>query len=422
MAKRLNLEKIKKLVFSKRPVLKEVYTKYGHLTLEEYVQTWEVSKQKPGNEFLSAVYECTKNIYGNPIAKQVKEQIKQKPLISTVDHLGIWGHPIFVNSDAFYSLYFKPKEIPIILATESVSLNNVTSLSGCLLKHDREGQLKKYSFFTDKQKTLPVFSVPGVSKKDLVKMKVKIQGLNPEILGAFTPEVFKLKTFSLQASLISHNLWKKVFPSAPKIVYLPLETILLKYLEKTLLDPKNIFSKLILEKKSQELWKKYFGKEATLMFWGIDSKGKRQLTSQLPSKKEILNAIKKRTLYPSSPLGFMLLLFAGVSCVGGFTQTTWLTEVKEKFVKLLKELGEKEEVFERILKIPTKNFAESSLVKEKFGKVLLTPTSWDLLALGKDIYGKQENVAKKMTLKQSLDMSFPEIYKVVYHKSINKEF
>jgi hypothetical protein len=187
------------------------------------------------------------------------------------------------------------------------------------------------------------------------------------------------------------------------MVYLPLESILLKYLEKLLKDKRNIFSKIILEKQGQQLWNKYFSKDSTFMFWSINNKGRREKLDII-NFKEILRAIKKRTVYPSSTLGFLLLLNAGVGAGGGFTQTTWLTEVKEKFLKILKIMQADQDLAEKIARVPTKNFSESGLKNLSL---------WDLLILNKDTYTDYLKLTKSLTLKQSIDQSLPEIYKVI---------
>ncbi len=403
MAKRLNLGKINKQVFSKRPVLKEIYKKFGHLTLERYVKTWEIPNVKPDLLFLESVFEYAETIYSKKIAKQLVSQLKTKPLVSTVDHLGVGGHPFFVNSGMLYSLKFKSEELALVLATESVSLNNVTSWSGCVLQHDQAGSLRHYSFFPDKEKILPVFSTPVISKDNLEKLKNKVPHLEKQAQEIFSKNILKRKSFSIQASEVSTNLWQKVFPNAPKMVYLPLESILLKYLEKLLKDKRNIFSKIILEKQGQQLWNKYFSKDSTFMFWSINNKGRRAKLDTI-NFKEILRAIKKRTVYPSSTLGFLLLLNAGVGAVGGFTQTTWLTEVKEKFLKILKIMQVDQDLAEKIARVPTKNFSESGLKNLSL---------WDLLILNKDTYTDYLKLTKSLTLKQSIDQSLPEIYKVI---------
>lgn len=415
-----NFETIKAEVFKKRPVLGEIENKFGALTLSGYVKTaWEMPKQKPNEAFLNIIENFLKSLYGKEIANKAKEQLFAKPLVSTIDHLGIWGHPIFVNADLIYSLHFKSSEYAICLATESVSLNNVTSWSGSVLKHGDDGNLHRYSFFSDKLKTLPVFTTPSITEKDILRFKKNKDVESILNILDFTipsaPEE-SLKGFSYQACISSFNLWQKVFPSAPKLIYLPLESMVLEYIKNIIVDDENIISKIIVTTKGRELWQKYFGNEHTFMFWGIDEKGRRQILRNLPDGRNLLKLIEGRKIYPSSPLCFMVLLYTGFACVGGFTQTTWLTEVKEKFVNLLEDFKISQSVISNITNVPTKNFAESSLASLKIGGREVVPTAVDLLITNKDYYPEFIKKAQNITLGESLDQMMPEIYEIIKNK------
>jgi hypothetical protein len=149
------------------------------------------------------------------------------------------------------------------------------------------------------------------------------------------------------------------------------------------------------------------------MFWGIDEKGRRQKLENLPEENEIKKLIEARKIYPSSPLCFMVLLEAGFACVGGFTQTTWLTEVKEKFISLLKDLEISSDLILNITGIPTKNFAESSLASLNVAGVEIQPAALDLFSTGKDYYPEFVKKADNITLAESLGQMMPEIYSVV---------
>lgn len=407
------LEKIKIEVFKRRPVLSDLVRRYGNLSLFDYIKNnWQISQQSPDKIFLSCLGQELEILHGKDVAEKVLLQLELKPLISTISHMGIWGHPIFVNAELIYSLHFSADEFAVCLATESVSLNNTSSLSGSVLRH--EGQnLKRTSFFTDKQKTLPVFSTPAIGDKETEAFKNKAgeQGLNLlEILN-----FKKADNFSLQCCQSSANLWSAVFPSAPKLLYLPLETIVLKYLLKILTDDENIFFKLILTSNGQALWKKYFTNEHTFMFWVIDEKRRREALTELPDNNKLISLIQKQKVYPSGPLCFAVLLYAGFACAGGFNQTTWLTQTKEKFLLLLEEMDEPA-VIKKITPVPTQNFAESSLAYLNIGGNYVTPTAWDLLSTQKDFYQSYKELSQKLTLRQTLDLAMPEIYSVVVPK------
>src|SRR6185436_5887012 len=321
------LAEMKKEVFLRRPVLKEIAEKYSQFSLFDYVKkVWEISPISINGEFLESVEEITKEIYGSVRAEQIIAQLKSKPLVSTIDHLGIWNHPFFVNSDLIYSLHFEPNELAPIFATEGVSLNN--TWSACLLWHENE-KMKRVSFLSDKLKTLPVISTPAISGTDLDRFNQATQNQFKDLAKVLDLESIS-KSFSTQACIGSSKLWQAVFPSAPKLIYLPLETMVSNYLIKILDDGENPITKIILSSEGNQLWQKYFGNEPTFLFYGLDDKGRRETIKELP--QNIINQLKNKQIYPASPLCFLVLLSAGVTCVGGFNQTSWLTNVKQKLM------------------------------------------------------------------------------------------
>ncbi len=390
----------------------EILAKYGQTGLKDYVKKfWDVPQALTDNEFLQILKSELADIYNPELSDLVYSQLKEKPLVSTIDHLGIWNHPFFVNSGLIYSLHFKPEEFAVVLATESPSLNN-SSWPGSLLSHNSKLKMERYSFFPDRQKTLPVFSTPAIGLQAISQFKQRSAGALNGLLSDL--EIAPAENFSAQACQISHRFWQKVFPSAPKQVYLPLETLVSKYLLKIFEDPNHTLSRLIFDHQGQDLWRKFFGDEHTFMFWGIDAKGRRQVLNNLPdSANDLISQIKNRRLYPSSPLCFVVLLLAGFACAGGFTQTTWLTQTKEKFILLLEEL---DDYLPGIGIVPTKNFAESSLMWFNRGGQYFMPAAVDLYLQGGDIYPKILRLADKMTLGQSFDLALQGVYEVVVPK------
>ncbi len=410
------IEKMRKEVFLRRPALGEIAGSYGGEILKDYItKRWEVPGKPPDEDFLFVFGQLLKFYYGDDLAASATAQLIKKPLVSTVDHHGIWGHPIFVNSDLIYSLAFKPGESAVILATESVSLNNTSSWSGSLLCRDNSGDLRRYSFFPDRQKTLPVFSAPAVSGKNIDYIKKHGDGRFGDLLDLLKMEDCPgAENFSAQACHISHRFWQVVFPSAPRAVYLPLETLIINYFIRVFKNPAHILSRMVLSRQGQNLWRRHFGQEHTFMFWGIGPDGRRQALLNLPREsRDVVGLMEKRKIYPSSPLCFTVLLYAGLACAGGFNQTTRLTRTKEKLTALLLELGGVED-FEsaRAQSAPCKNFAESSLAWMMFNGKPAAPSASDLYFSGRDYYPAYSALAQRLTLGQSLALAMPTIYEV----------
>ncbi|HYV33414.1 MAG TPA: hypothetical protein VE973_01010, partial [Candidatus Limnocylindria bacterium] len=405
----------------RRPVLEEIANKYEAVSLKDYVKNyWETAVQPPEKIFLSVLSRELAAVYGKDAAASRVAQLEKKPLVSTIDHHGIWNHPFFVNSDLIYSLNFEKNEAPLVLATESVSLNNTSSWSGSLLWHNDNAKLMRKSFFPDRIKTLPVFSAPGISNSDLARFQNATQNRFKsliEVLGVTS----SAQNFSSQACQASSKFWQAVFPSAPKLSYFPLETLVSKYLLEIFKDEADILSKLILTAPGRKLWQENFSSEHTFMFWGIDSNGRRQALNDLPkNKQELFELISQRKIYPSSPLCFSVLLKAGITCAGGFNQTTWLSQIKEKLIKLFSDLDSSNLM--RLSVIPTQNFAESSLAWLEHSVQYITPTAVDLFLTGKDYYANYVKLAEALTFGQSLELSIPAIYEVVIPKTVRSDF
>lgn len=411
-----DLAKIKQAVFAKRPVLQNIVEKFGTQTLEDYITTsWKIPEFEPDKLFLDTLNLELQKLYGHNLAKQATAQLKIKPSVSTVDHHGIWSHPIFVNSSCIFSLSSKPENLSIVFSTESVSLNN-SCWAGSFLYHNNDLNLHRQSFFTDKQKTKAVIAAPGINNADVVRFNNKSQNRFKELVDKL--EIKQQGNFSTQACHISQKLWELVFPSAPKLIYVPLESLISSYLVKAFGDDNHILSKIILTAKGRAKWQEYFGTEHTFMFWGLDEKGRRVVLKEMPDDaSEIVKLIENKKIYPSGPLCFVVLLYAGFACAGGFNQTTWLINIKENFIKILQSLSSEESIIDRISEIPTQNFSESSLARLKMGERYVQPSAIDLYLTKKDYYPAYKKLAQTLTLEQSLNLALPEIYNIVVPKA-----
>jgi hypothetical protein len=172
--------------------------------------------------------------------------------------------------------------------------------------------------------------------------------------------------------------------------------------------------------------------KGSFLFWGVDKKGHRIHLQHEDDRikgvpyslkldpEAISQALKQRELYPTSLVCFLTLLYYQFTCLGGFNQVNWLTNIKEKFLKLLEEIGEKE-LADKIKSVETKNFAEGNLTflfnQDKFYQA----TGIDLYLTGKDWYQKYQNLAGELTLGESIESGLPEIYKIITLADQRKE-
>lgn len=400
-------------VFKRRPILKDIVSESGNQNLLSYIRNWEAGSAVGADSlFLECFAHVTSEIYGPAVAAKAKEQLLRKLLVSTIDHHGVWNHPIFVNAAVMHSLHFSDDEFVITLPTESVSLNNTSSWSASFLLQENHA-VHRYSIFPDRLKTLPVFSVPSFTLEEVGRLESKSSSMQTLSEAAGLRKFVGQKSFSQQASMCTSELWHKVFPDAPRLLYLPLETIINDYIAAIAPDTTHVLHKILFTKEGQKLWKKYFGDEHSYMFWEIDLHGKRQkMQDFLFTPEQTIHALSKRKMYPTSPLCFVSLLYAGVTCVGGFTQTTWLTRVAENFIKLLEEIGETEKAH-TVSQNRTKHFAEGALVLLSHKNVWSRPSAGEILLEGGMTYAHLRGVAERMSLGQSIRFNMSTIYKVV---------
>ena len=434
------LEKLKTDVFAKRPTLGSIYAEHGKKTLFAYANAWQVQKNIPDALLLNALARETARLYGSEIAAGVAAQLQSLSLVSTIDHLGILNHPFFVNSNVVYSLRQDIRYL-ICLATAGVSMNNQSSWSGCFLYHpDNQTALHKIPLAAGSASMRTVFSASAINAPEIKKFSQSL-GLSQFTLEQknsiaslvdrlLSPKILAQKNFSDQACSMSSCLWREYFPEGPQLICLSLEDVLIDFFIGVLDSEQHILTRLLTTERGWQLIEHYFEGMAgafsaqgkgSFLFWGVDAKGKRVAlrrqrnhliglsVSIALTPASLSSALRQRILYPGSLLSFLVLLSGGLTCLGGFNQTSWLTEVREKFALLLSELEEKKLALS-VAAAQTQNFAETGLV-------FLIRNGSIVPASGIDIFLRRQpgllreygNLAHELTLAQSIEVSLPEI-------------
>ncbi len=126
----------------------------------------------------------------------------------------------------------------------------------------------------------------------------------------------------------------------------------------------------------------------------------------------VADAFRKKIIYPTSLVCFLVLLYYRVTCLGGFNQVNWVTEIKEKFLGLLGEMN-RPDLIGQIEPVATKNFAEANLAFLFKGSRLIKATGIDIYLSGLNAHLLYQNLAKELTLKESIESLLPEIYRVI---------
>ncbi len=131
-------------------------------------------------------------------------------------------------------------------------------------------------------------------------------------------------------------------------------------------------------------------------------------TFRLPLQPEaIAEKLESRELIPSMLLTFLILAFYyGLKCLGGFLQPSYLTAMKNAYSQTLRDMGEKEEV---------EVFASNDTKAMGGDLALHQATGLDLILYGDgNIWPKLVDLAKHMTVEESVGVMMPLFYSVLY--------
>src|SRR5258708_5024921 len=146
MSEARNLNKLLQGVLGKQKVLAEIYEQHKSVTLFDYVNSWPASNMELDKHFLKITQNLLGQIYSAEIAAAITIQLARNPLVSTIDHHGIWGHPFFLNSNLIYSLKERQNFL-VCFTTAGVSLNNSSYPASLILNNSETSQPQHYNFF-----------------------------------------------------------------------------------------------------------------------------------------------------------------------------------------------------------------------------------------------------------------------------------
>ncbi len=446
----MGIEELQNVVLQRQKILGEIFRTKGELSVAAYAGQWTVAALPPSRDaaaLLRHIERMYAELYGTGLAREAVSELAQKPLVSTIDHLGIFGHPFFLNSNLVFSL--RPgRRFLTGFATAGVSLNNSSWPACVLLREPGSHNLARLSLFPDAQKTRAVLSAAGFVRADAERVIAKarqlsfLDGSRQERLAALlerlllAEDILAEARFQNQACKISARLWAELFPNAPRLLYLPLEELVSRLIaEEIAIRPNHDLYRLLFTEGGWQAVERHFRgsmgafssvHKGSFLFWGMRENGRRAhlarqgntLTDQgfsVPLTPEAVSrGLAGGWLYPTSLVSFIVLMYYGLTSLGGFNQVNWLSDFKGKFIALLREQGGSA-LADRVRNIPTNNFAESSVAFVSDGRGrLYKPTAWDIwLDGGSGAYNNFGKLAEIITVKQSILSELPEIYKII---------
>lgn len=317
------IDKLKRAIWAKRPILGEIMQKHGDKFLFDYAKDFmDVNKspfldaRKP--ELIECVAKLIEARLGKEVAEGVSKQLRKLPLVSTTDHHGPIQHPFFLNSNIISALPY-PENDPdmkylVVLSFASVSVNNASCYPRGILFHgenDGSGGLIRLPILPDKLKMGVVYASRAYTRDDLDKAEIELSkkeksgeiapGRGEKIRGLMekyfaTDLVMNAPDLNQQITEINFSMWPDFFHGGEDssssnqtmqkpadLIYLEIETLVTEMLlEKHLKDSSSLIHKFLFDPKYIELAHKHFNNIpgafsiendwGTYMFWGMDEK------------------------------------------------------------------------------------------------------------------------------------------------------
>ncbi len=443
---------LKEEILAKRPVLRDIFDNNSQVSIKNYtaglIMPAVVINCNRKQEFIAALsIEAGRN-FSNDVVSSLISQMEKYYFISTAEHHGPLTHPFFVHSNLL--TVDQGLENNIILAVGNVSMNNSSYPRG-LIFHTADGSEHKISFFSARHRLLPVIKHAPLNLEHLIRTKDSLNksNLNRNLAEKLTdlveriyntPEILAKKNYSDQITVSNSNLWQAFFSRSnlkmPRLIMLQLENIVLDLLKKHHLFSKTEISELFFNSKIRDSLKDYFDgipgnfslkeKKGTFLFWALQPhiNHRQQLWPEgdflrseegysVELKPEaILLAIERGELIPSMFLCSVLVSeYYGVKCLGGFSQSTYLTAIHQGYNKMFNSSINK-------YSADHTNGVRSDFV---LGYFVDTKGGWQA-ASGIDLalHNSQETwasfakAAEKLNLEESMMPLFPSLYRELY--------
>lgn len=458
----------------RRPQLEYILDKYGDMSLLDFAKQYNEPSAiaidaERKTQFIEAFTLEVERLLGEDVAISCAKQLAVTYRVTTTDHHGPLSEPGMVNSNIHEALpYLNGDNLVknvIVLGCANVSFDNESFPRGLLFHGVTDENLvsNQLVFFSRSVRPCPVIYYHSYTQENLDNAKKLIttwarektitpkeqQGLESLLVEIYAdPSVLSCVTFSEQVTKTNYKLWRKLmeaYPDAPNLVYIEQESLVNTLLDRYHLNQDTFINRLLFTPKYHDLLVKHFDgilrgfslkdKAGTYLFWALPNGQKYRVqlwkngdylqtedgSYKIPLTPEgIHEAIVKKELIPSTLMSFMLLSFYyGVKLVGGTNQTTYLTQMKEAFLNMQREYGDKESVaFAQNLPTTDLSVAVQSLAFLQTPQDERVPvTGVDLLLHG-DILSlpAMKQVAKNVTVREAFYRVLPDCYKWYYRE------
>ena len=398
------------------PAVDTLLSRFGTTKLHDYVAQLGQHNARgfqDHQDFIDEVANYTRETLGSELAQDVSEDLREMPQVLTANHHGIDTFAQSTQSNLLFSMRKKADGNPVktvpVLACGSVPMNNLTYPRGLLVyagsPASGDGVVSKIPLFPDSYKRRLV-SIVGPYTADMLGRSrarvTKLVGsdkLDPALEPALN-QVFddfesigtEFPGYSRQATHANHRIWRRLFQDRPcqsELVYIDLENIVSRLLEKDLFDESTICHQLIFDPELrrrlienldgqrgcwqyEKLLSRCSGMsdgngsnsseaaQGTMFFWGVDAKGRKiplciiedvtgtgtelrgiedsgQAWTIPFNAADIARGLQDGRLLPSIFTSYLLVSIArGISCIGGYYQAEYLPIMKTAVVDALR--------------------------------------------------------------------------------------
>lgn len=448
-----DVHRMREAIFAFSPVLRQVVERKGSLPLLTYFResaapTPSVPRARQ-EELFSVFHDTIAHLTSHAVAGTAIAQLRQHYGVSTADHHGPLCHPFFLHGHLAQALANEecgPHHL-IVLACSGISLNNSSFPRGVFF-HDHSLTEIRLPFHSLRHRHHPVYAFPAfpASRLRTVQRTVgrcplaqeeqeRLRTILDGVCGA--PDLFACQYYGEQITKMNERLWRRL-PGQEHTTFLSLEQedIVATLLQRHHLSQETVMHHLLFSERSWEEFEHHFDgirgafsslyERGTEWFWALhngERKALHRTGNALVSRDEayslpitpssIAHALHERRIMPSMALSFILLSFYyGLRCGGGFSQVSYLTDMKVAYLSLLDALGLAEER-QYAQSIDTTHFCgELAFVFLEHEGRRVPASSIDLLLYRGN--GTSLRVfSEQCTLSEAFDCMTPALYRIV---------
>lgn len=299
--------------------------------------------------------------------------------INIVDHHNFLNHPILVTANIIANLWQLPSATPrgiVVLSDSGVPMNNFF--------HKRGMQFhgKQLNMVPTRERHMMYYAAPihtvlpleeaarrhGMSEEECTTAR-RVEDI---IEAASTHPL--VHSYRDQVTRANRDLWKLLYHedirnSIPELLYVTNEDVCVAMLHTLLQDAKNIFSKILFDPITRDIFIKEFpgiagcwggGEDTgTMFFWGVNEDGEKiSLTIEnghlvssdsktplrIPLEKDaLLQSLTEEKIYPSMFLVYGVSIFyCGLRPLVGFGSMNYQTRMKNAWIKAMQQVDPSE--------------------------------------------------------------------------------